>query len=111
MQYLPETNSGVHEQSAALNANAQREAALSGNAQRDAALNANRQHETALNAEARLYSASTCTDVCYLAASSQPPRMARAWGEGEPTEYITKQILGWNQHTATSSERRHRTDG
>ena len=55
MQYLLETISGVHEQSAAPNANAQREAALSANAQREATLNANRLHETALNAEARPY--------------------------------------------------------
>ena len=37
MQYLSETNTGVHEQSAALNANAQREAALNANAQREVA--------------------------------------------------------------------------
>ena len=53
MQYLPETNSGVHEQSAALNANAQREAALNAYAQREAALNANAQREAALNANAQ----------------------------------------------------------
>ena len=81
MQYFPETNSGAHEQSAALNANAQREAALNANAQREAALNANAQREAALNANAQR----ARTDVCYLAASSQPPRMARAWGKGVPT--------------------------
>ena len=56
-------------------------------------------------------SAGTRTDACYLATSSQPARMARVRGKGEPTEPIAKQILSWNQHTPTPSERRHRTDG
>ena len=50
MQYLLETNSTVHEQSAALNTNKQREAARNTNAQREAALKANAQREATLNA-------------------------------------------------------------
>ena len=50
MQYLPETNSTVHEQSATLNANKQREAARHENAQRETALKANAQREVTLNA-------------------------------------------------------------
>ena len=50
MQYLPETNLTVHEQSAALNANKQREAARNANAQREAVLKANAQREATLNA-------------------------------------------------------------
>ena len=53
IQYLSETNLGVHEQSAALNANKQREAALNANSQREAALNVNAQREAALNANAQ----------------------------------------------------------
>ena len=110
MQYLPETNSTVHEQSAALNAKKQREAARNANAQREAALNATKQRDSELNADARQSSACTCTNACYLAASSQPSRMARAWGKGEPTEYIAKRILGRNQHTPTPSEHRDQMD-
>ena len=43
MQYSPKTSSEVNEQSAALNANRQREAVLNANGQREAARNANTQ--------------------------------------------------------------------
>ena len=99
IQYLSKTNSGVHEQSAALNANARRdsvlnvnaqreaalnanaqcEAALSASAQREAALNANRQHETALNAEARLYRPQRAPAQMY--ATWQPQANLPGWHE------------------------------
>ena len=89
MQYLPETNSEVHEQSVALNANAQREAALNANAQREAALsanalreaalNANRHQETALNAEARPYRPQQAPAQMY--ATWQPQANLPGWRE------------------------------
>ena len=100
MQYLPETYSGLHEQSATLNANAQRKAALNANAQheaaqnanaqreaalsayaqREAVLNANRQHETALNAEARPY------------------RAQRAPAQTHSTWQSQANLPGWREH-------------
>ena len=111
MQYLPETNSTVHEQSAALNTNkqreatrnakVQREAAQKANAQREATLNVTKQRDSELNADAKPYRPQR---------APARSRMTRAWGKGVPTEYIEKRILGWKQHTPTPSEHRHRTD-
>ena len=69
MQYPPETSSEVNEQSAALNANRQRETAL----------NVNRQHETALNGEATPYRPQQVPVQTH--ATWQPQANLLAWRE------------------------------
>ena len=76
MQYLSETNSGVHERSAALNANARRDSALNANARRDSALNANARRDSALNANAQREAALNANSQCEAALNANAQREA-----------------------------------